>query len=145
MAQRRFPLAPDENHDLLLAKCQIAAKDIARSLADDLPRLVAGRQAAGAGQLLAAHRPPTQRNVDWTKNVDDVLRTIRAFGSIESFARVDTRSLHVWEATGWREAHPHKPGTLVHRHRRHLVVAARDGFVQLTGWSPSPPGTTRRG
>ena len=29
-------------------------------------------------------------------------------------------------ATGWTEAHRVKPGTLVHSHRRHLVVAVRD-------------------
>src|SRR6478735_371 len=144
VAQRRFALADDENHDMLLAKCQIAAKDIARSLADDLPGLWREAKPQGPGSYWR-RIDPKQRHVDWTRNVDDVLRTIRAFGSIECFARVDTRTLHVWEASGWVEAHRHKPGTLVHRHRHHLVMAARDGFVQLTGWSLSPPGTTRRG
>ena len=142
LAQRRFPLAPDETHDLLLTKCQLAAKNIARSLATDLPALWRTSKPQGTGsywpRITAA-----QRTVDWTKNVDDVLRTIRAFGSIESFARVEGRLLHVSEAGGWRETHETKPGTLVHRHRRHLVVAARDGFVQLTAWSPYPPGEAR--
>lgn len=144
VAQRRFPLAPDENHDLLLAKCQLAAKDIARSLADDLPRLWREAKPQGTGSYWP-RVTAAQRNVDWTKNVDDVLRTIRAFGSIESFARIDTRVVHVWEAAGWRQAHTEIPGTLVHRHRRHLVVAARDGFVQVTGWSAYPPGEARGG
>jgi methionyl-tRNA formyltransferase len=144
VAQRRFPLARDENHDLLLAKCQLAAKEIARSLADDLPRLWREAKPQGMGSYWP-RVTAAQRNVDWTKNVDEVLRTIRAFGSIESFARIETRVVHVWEAAGWRQAHRQKPGTLVHRHRRHLVVAARDGFVQVTGWSAYPPGEARRG
>jgi methionyl-tRNA formyltransferase len=144
VAQRRFSLADDESHDLLLAKCQIAAKDIARSLAVDLPRLWREAKPQGPGSYWP-RIDPRQRSVDWTKDVGDILRTIRAFGSIESFARVEARMLHVWEASGWVAAHSHKPGTLVHRHRRHLVLAARDGFVQLTGWSLYPPGTARRG
>ena len=27
---------------------------------------------------------------------------------------------------------------VVHRHRRHIVIAARDGYVQITRWSPLP-------
>jgi methionyl-tRNA formyltransferase len=142
LAQRLFPLAADESHDLLLAKCQIAARDIARSLADDLPGLWRVAKPQGPGsywpRITAA-----QRTIDWTQNVDDVLRTIRAFGSIESFARINGRILHVWEAAGWQQAHADNPGTLVHKHRRHLVVAVRDGFVQLTGWSAYPPGEGR--
>jgi methionyl-tRNA formyltransferase len=144
VAQRRFPLAPDENHDLLLAKCQLAARDIARSLANDLPRLWRAAIPQGTGSYWPRINP-TLRRVDWTGNVENVLRTVRAFGSIECFARIDTRVVHVWQASGWTQTHAEKPGTLVHRHRHHLVVAARDGFVQVTGWSPQPPGDGRRG
>jgi methionyl-tRNA formyltransferase len=84
-----------------------------------------------------------QRTLDWTKDVRDVLRTIRAFGSIETFAQVDSRYIYVWEGGGWEEAHGYKPGTLIHKHRRHLVVSVRNGFVQLTGWSPYAPGEGR--
>jgi methionyl-tRNA formyltransferase len=41
----------------------------------------------------------------------------------------------VREAAGWREAHRHSPGALVH--------TARDGFVQITGWSALPPESAR--
>ena len=39
VAQRRFSLSREETHDTLLAKCQMAAKDIAAELADNLPQL----------------------------------------------------------------------------------------------------------
>ncbi|QFU16957.1 methionyl-tRNA formyltransferase [Microvirga thermotolerans] len=143
LAQETFPLAPDENHDRLLARCQMAARRIAARLADDLPRLWDRASPQGPGsywpRMTQAHR-----TVNWNGSVDDVLRTVRAFGSIEAFAQVNSRLLHVWEASGWREEHRHRPGTLVHRHRDHLVVAARDGFVQLTGWSAYPPKGPRR-
>lgn len=144
LAQKRFSLSPWETHDTLLAKCQIAAKEIAGRLADDLPRLWDEARPQGPGTYWPRITQP-ERTVDWTGNVEDALRTIRAFGSIEAFAQVDSRYLYVWEATGWEEPHSHRPGTLVHRHRKHMVVAAKDGFVQITGWSPYAPGPARGG
>ncbi len=143
VAQRRFPLSHEETHDTLLAKCQMAAKDIAAGLADNLPQLWTEASPQGPGTYWR-RVTQSQRTVDWTGNVRDVLRTIRAFGSIEAFAQVDSRYVYVWEATGWVEPHRYRPGALVHRHRKHLVVAARDGFIQITGWSPFAPGPARR-
>jgi methionyl-tRNA formyltransferase len=142
LAQRAFRLAPEDNHDSLLAKCQIAAKAVASHLAEDLPRLWSEAQPQGVGSYWP-RVTQAQRTVDWTRDVRDVLRTIRAFGSIEAFAQVDSRYLYLWEATGWEEPHRHRPGTLVHKHRKHMVVAARDGFVQITGWSYYAPGPAR--
>ncbi|WP_210484574.1 methionyl-tRNA formyltransferase [Microvirga antarctica] len=142
IAQRLFPTGSDETHDQLLAKCQLAAKDIARALATDLPALWKAASPQGAGSYWP-RMSAAQRTIDWTGSVDEILRTVRAFGTIESFATVNSRLLHVWAASGWTQPHSEKPGQLVHRHRRHLVVAARDGFVQLTGWSPYPPGAGR--
>lgn len=144
LAQKRFRLSADESHDTLLAKCQMAAKEVAAYLAGDLPGIWAEATPQGPGSYWP-RVTQAQRTVDWTSGVDDVLRTIRAFGSIEAFAQVDSRYLYLWNATGWHEEHEYRPGTLVHRHRKHLVVAARDGFVQIRGWSYYAPaaGTPR--
>lgn len=142
VAQKRFSLSAAETHDTLLAKCQIAAKDVAGLLADDLPRLCAEAVPQGPGTYWP-RITQAQRTVDWTGGVRDVLRTIRAFGSIEAFAQIESRYVYVWDATGWEEPHGYRPGALIHRHRRHMVVAARDGFIQVTGWSPYAPGPSR--
>ncbi|MFC4173157.1 methionyl-tRNA formyltransferase [Microvirga sp. GCM10011540] len=144
IAQERFPLSPNENHDLLLARCQMAARRIAGSLAEELPRLWAEAKPQGEGSYWP-RMTQAERTLDWTKSVREVLRTMRTFGSIETFAKVDSRFIYVWEGGGWEERHGYKPGTLVHRHRRHLVVAVSDGFVQLTGWSPYAPKGQRSG
>ncbi|WP_230532491.1 methionyl-tRNA formyltransferase [Microvirga roseola] len=143
VAQQRFRLSENETHDTLLARCQMASRTIAARIAEDLPRLWADAQPQGPGSYWP-RITQAQRTIDWTRSVRDALRTIRAFGSIEAFAQVDSRYLYVWDAAGWEEPHLHRPGALVHRHRNHLVVAAGDGFVQLTGWSPYAPGKTRR-
>lgn len=142
LAQKRFAVSEQETHDTLLAKCQIAAKDIAAELADNLPQLWSDAQRQGAGTYWP-RITQAERTVDWTRDVADVLRTIRAFGSIEAFAKIDSRYIYVREATGWQERHGYRPGTVVHKHRRHVVVAAADGLVQITGWSPYAPGPAR--
>jgi methionyl-tRNA formyltransferase len=142
VAQDRFPLAPDETHDTLLAKCQMAGRRIAATMASDLPRLWAGAKPQGPGSYWP-RITEMQRTLDFRRDVADVLRTVRAFGSIEAVAQVGGKRIFVWHASGWLEAHQHKPGTVVHQHRCHIVVAARNGFVQLIGWSTRPPESRR--
>jgi methionyl-tRNA formyltransferase len=142
VAQDRFQVSPDETHDTLLAKCQMAGRRLAALLATDLPRLWADATLQGDGTYWP-RVTEAQRTIDFTRDVADVLRTVRAFGSIESLAQVDGKRLYVWHAAGWTESHRHKPGEVVHKHRRHIVIAVRDGFVQLTGWSALAPETAR--
>lgn len=142
LAQDLFALTSDETHDTLLAKCQMAAGRLSTDLATDLPRLYAEARPQGVGSYWP-RIGERQRILDWTGNVADVLRTVRAFGSIETMAQVGGKHIYVWEAAGWTESHRHMPGTLVHKHRRHLVIAVRDGFVQITGWSALAPESAR--
>lgn len=142
VAQDLFPVSPDETHDTLLAKCQIASKRLAALLATDLPFLWRTARPQEGGSYWP-RITEAKRTLDFAQDVAAVLRTVRAFGSIESLAVLGGRRLYVWQATGWQEAHRFKPGTLVHKHRRHLTVAARDGFVQLVSWSALAPEKAR--
>ena len=142
VVQDLFPVSPDETHDSLLAKCQLASKRLAAVVAADLPRLWTEAQPQEGGSYWP-RITEAARTLDFTQDVADVLRKVRAFGSIESLAMLGGKRLYVWQATGWEEAHRHPPGTVVHQHRRHLVVAARDGFVLLTGWSSLAPESAR--
>ncbi len=144
VAQKRFALSQAESHDTLLSKCQMAAKELAAEIALDLPRLWTEAKPQGPGTYWP-RVTQAQRTVSWSSGVQDVLRTIRAFGSIEAFAQIESRYVYVWEASGWEEPHRYRPGTLVHRHRKQMVVAVRDGFVQISGWSPYAPGPARQG
>jgi methionyl-tRNA formyltransferase len=137
IAQELFPLGPQVTHDTLLAQCQMAAARLAAKVAADLPRLWAEARPQGEGSYWP-RISERQRTLDWSGSVAEILRTVRAFGSIEAVARLDDKRIFVWQAAGWSEPHGHRPGTLVHRHRRQLVVAVRDGFVQITGWSAIP-------
>ncbi|NEU13052.1 formyl transferase [Methylobacterium sp. BTF04] len=136
LAQENFAVAPGETHETLLAKCQMAARRIAfGAIARDLP----ARWKAATPQGEGSYWPrvsDADRTLDFRAGVEAILRRVRAFGTIETIARLGDSRVYVAAAEGWREAHRHSPGTVVHRYRRHMVVAARDGYIQITRWSP---------
>lgn len=135
LAQERFAVAPDETHDTLLARCQLAARRISARLAAGLPELWRDARPQGAGSYwpLPAW---SARTIDWSAGVADALRLVRAFGSVEAVADLGASRIYVRAAHGWTEPHDHPPGAIVHAYGRHVVVAVRDGFIQLVAWSP---------
>jgi methionyl-tRNA formyltransferase len=138
LAQDIFGLSSHESHETLLAKCQMAARRLA---ADPLGRELPARWRRSEPQGDGSYGPRAtefDRTLDFRQDVATVLRRVRAFGTVETIARLGDARVFVAEAQGWPERHAHTPGTVVHRHRRHVVVAALDGYVQLTRWSPVP-------
>ncbi|KAB1075295.1 methionyl-tRNA formyltransferase [Methylobacterium planeticum] len=138
LAQDLFPVSPQETHESLLAKCQMAARRLAAGpIARELPQRWRRPEPQGDGSYWA-RVSDADRTLDFRKDVDAVLRRVRAFGAIETIARLGDARVFVAAADGWREAHTLTPGTVVHRYRRSVVVAARDGYIVLTRWSPVP-------
>ncbi|GJE43374.1 formyltransferase family protein [Methylobacterium soli] len=138
LAQDVFPISAQETHESLLAKCQLAARRLASGpIARELPQRWRRPEPQGDGSYWA-RVSDHDRTLDFRKEVDAILRRVRAFGSIETIARLGDARVFVAAADGWREAHTLTPGTVVHRYRRSVVVAARDGYVVLTRWSPVP-------
>ncbi|APT34211.1 methionyl-tRNA formyltransferase [Methylobacterium phyllosphaerae] len=138
LAQDIFGLSSHESHETLLAKCQMAARRLAAGpLGRELPARWRRSEPQGDGSYWP-RATDFDRTLDFRQDVATVLRRVRAFGTVETIARLGDARVFVAEAQGWPERHAHTPGTVVHRHRRHVVVAALDGYVQLTRWSPVP-------
>ncbi|MEE7491466.1 formyltransferase family protein [Methylobacterium oryzae CBMB20] len=138
LAQEIFALSPRESHETLLAKCQMAARRLAAGpLGRDLPNRWKRSEPQGDGSYWP-RATDADRTLDFRQDIETVLRRVRAFGTVETIARLGDARVFVAEAQGWQERHAHTPGAVVHRHRRHVVVAALDGYVQLTRWSPVP-------
>ena len=138
LAQDIFGLSSHESHETLLAKCQMAARRLAAGpLGRELPARWRRSEPQGDGSYWP-RATDFDRTLDFRQDVATVLRRVRAFGTVETIARLGDARVFVAEAQGWPERHAHTPGTMVHRHRRHVVVAALDGYVQLTRWSPVP-------
>src|SRR6476620_8002981 len=75
VAQELFPLSPGETHDSLLAKCQIASKRLAATIAADLPRLWAAARPQAGGSYWPRIRE-SERTLDFTRDVADLLRQV---------------------------------------------------------------------
>jgi methionyl-tRNA formyltransferase len=134
LAQDVFALAPDECHESLIMKVQIAGGRLARRVADDFHALWNGAAPQGTGSYwdMFGER---DRTLDFSMSVERILRRIAAFGLLETIARgSDGRALLVRRATGWHEAHEYEPGAVVHRNNRHIVIAAADGYIGLIEW-----------
>lgn len=136
VARDHFPVSPGETHETLLAKCQMAARRIAIGpIAKDLAARWQAAEPQGSGSYWA-RVSDADRTLDFRAGVAAVMRRVRAFGTIETIARLGDNRVYVAAAEAWLEPHRHAPGTIVNRYRRHVVVAASDGYVQITRWSP---------
>jgi methionyl-tRNA formyltransferase len=141
LKSHEFPLTPDEDHDSLDLKIQLAARRLSADVSD---RFVEYWQRA-TPQQGGDYYPmwtDADRRLDFTQNVSDVLRRMRAFGPIECLAHINNATLFVRRAVGWTEPHNFPAGSVVYVNGFSLVVAAADGFIGLTEWSLIKPDAT---
>jgi methionyl-tRNA formyltransferase len=134
LAERQVPMSADECRESLDIKIQLATKSMAHDVATRFPALWQGARPQGEGSYWKAWND-ADRTIDFGQPVATIMRVLRAFGLIESLARVNDVPIHVRRAAGWTEAHSYRPGALIHADNRTLVVAARDGFIALIEWS----------
>jgi methionyl-tRNA formyltransferase len=133
--QELFAVDPYERHETLLSKCQMAMGQIATRLVDNLSQSWETAKPQGEGSYWPRIEDD-RRSFDWDLSVEDNMRIMRAFGFVEVIARLGTSRVYVREAMGWTEPHDHPTGTIVHHYRRNYVIAVKDGYMQLTQWSP---------
>jgi methionyl-tRNA formyltransferase len=134
LSQEDFSLAPEECHESLDIKCQFAMKRLAHRVAANFAPL----WQAAAAQCGGSYWPrwtDAERTLDFAQPVERVMRHLRAFGLLESLARVNGNLLYVRRATGWVQQHGNRPGAVVHIDNRTIVVAAADGYIGLIEWS----------
>ena len=142
-----FPMSPEDDHDSVDLKIQLANQRLAGEVADHFVEL----WDLARPQLEGSYFPPwsdQDRSLDFSQTVAQILCRVRAFGPVECLARVNDVTLFVRRAVGWVEAHRVVAGTVVYANGLSLVIAVADGFVALTEWSLLGPdavtGTLRR-
>lgn len=144
LAANPLALAPDECHETLQLKLQIATQRLASRVATNFHALWKARQPQQGGSYWP-RITDAERTLDFSRPVAEILRVARALGWQECIAPVGHgKSVYVRRAAGWVEPHAHAPGSLVHQYRREIVVAAQDGFIALLEWNPISP-LTRAG
>jgi methionyl-tRNA formyltransferase len=147
LASLEFPLSPEDDHDSLDLRIQLAAPRLAADVADHFAEYWAAARPQSAGRYYPKWSE-ADRRLDFTKTVAALLRQVRAFGPLECLACLNNATLFVQRAVGWQESHQLVPGTVAHANNLSLVVAVADGYLALTHWSLLNPdavtGTVRR-
>jgi methionyl-tRNA formyltransferase len=138
LASEKFPLTDDECHDSLNLKIQMAAKRLATRVAGQFDQLWQQAIPQEAGSYWPKYRL-AETVIDFHQPIEIILRRVRAFGAVECLAKIEDVWLLVKRATGWAEAHSHRPGTVVHVFNRSIVVAASDGYIALLDSALAPP------
>jgi methionyl-tRNA formyltransferase len=133
LAQRAFDVAPDEFHERLDLRTQMAAADLASDVAGNFRALWDAAKPQSTGSYARLFND-ADRTLDFNRTVEDNLRIVRAMGRLECLATVHGIHVHVTRATGWQETHAFKPGTVVHVYSLANVVACADGFLALLDW-----------
>jgi methionyl-tRNA formyltransferase len=129
-----FPVSPQDDHDSVDLKIQLASRRLAADIAKPFVDLwnAAIPQSAGTYYPLWSE---ADRRLDFSQPVESILRRVRAFGPIECIAQLKDTTLYVRRAVGWTESHIIPAGTVVHVNGPSLVIAAADGYIGLTEWS----------
>jgi methionyl-tRNA formyltransferase len=139
LAREEFPLQPDECHESLDLKIQIAARRLASRVVGRFAELWERAEPQSGGSYW--RKPNAAEHViDFRNPTESVLRHVRAFGANGSLACVGGVWFIVKRAVGWAEPHGHPPGHAVHVFNRSIVVAAKDGYVGLLDSERAPPG-----
>jgi methionyl-tRNA formyltransferase len=137
LAAEEFPLRPDECHESLDLKIQIAAKRLAARVAGQFCELWDLAKPQEKGVYWKKHAL-AEHIIDFQKSVESILRHIRAFGANGSLASIGKTWITVKRAVGWTEKHDHPPGVVVHVFNQSIVVAALDGYIAILDSQPTP-------
>lgn len=138
LAIEEFALEPDEFHERLDLKIQMASRRLAARVAHQFKQLWDGARPQEGGSYWPKFTL-AERVIDFKKPVEEVLRHIRAYGTVESVAYVGQAWLIVKRATGWAEKHGYAPGSVVHLFNRTIVVAVTGGYVAILDSELAPP------
>lgn len=128
-----FPMTPDECHDSLDVKIQMATRKLAGRIVADFDALWANAKPQEKGSYWGKYSDE-DRTIDFSSSVATILQLVRAFGPLETIAVINGAKIYAQRAAGWTEPHSHEPGTLVHSNRGVFVVAAADGYVSFHKW-----------
>jgi len=133
LAMEEFPLQPDECHESLTLKVQMASKQLASRVARQFIELWDNATPQGEGSYWPRSKF-LDRCVKFDNKVETITRHIRSFGDIESYVNINNAWISVKRTSGWNEQHDKKPGTVVHIYGRTLVIAVQDGYIALLEW-----------
>lgn len=135
-----FDLAPDETHDTLRLKCQMAFARLTERISDNF----LAKYAAACPQTSGSYWPrwsKDEQTLHFNRSSDDLNTQMRAFGRLGCMALITGREIWVRQGQGWQDSHRMAPGTVVHATNLNIVLATSDGYFAIVEWSVFSPNT----
>ena len=71
------------------------------------------------------------RTLNWSQDVNHILRTARAFGRYGCFAHFADKTWNVYACEGWTDNHSYESGHCLSLQNNMAVIAAHNGFIAL--------------
>ena len=131
LLQQSIRLKADDNYDCYCQKLVQLASDMLPAVLNNLASLYCSAQPqAGGSEWPTIGRQ--QRTIAWQQPIAQILKTVRAFGSLGSFASIAGTPITLFSADGVIAAHELPAGTIVERSAERIVVAANDGFIVIS-------------
>lgn len=126
LLQKSICLEDDETFDSLSNKVFQQTPDLLFSLLSDLENYYQSSQAQGEGRYW-----PTitrqQQTLDWKQNTAQLLITLRAFGSLGTYADIDGKTCIITAANAKSYQHNYPAGQVILDNKKHITVATLDG------------------
>jgi methionyl-tRNA formyltransferase len=138
LAQDLFPISENICHEQIMLQTQMNTRKLAQRVAGDFVNMWERAKPQLDGTYWNRWTDD-ERTIKFEDDVNTIMRTVRAFGKLECIAYVRGIKAFVRHAVAWEEFHNHPPGTLVHKHHRMMIIAAKDGYVGLVQYSYIDP------
>lgn len=137
LLQESFSIDESENLESLSAKTQIAANKLIKKFLEN-PDYFINNAVTQQGGTYFGWPNKEVRTVNWDACISDIDRTVRAFSKFEAYGFIDGERYYIRDVTSWECPHEDKPGTVVHRLNKEIVIAAKDGYVCVRNFELAP-------
>jgi methionyl-tRNA formyltransferase len=137
LLQKPISLEKDETFDSLSGKVSQQTPNLLSTLLSDLDDYYQGSQVQGEGSDWPSITKDEQ-TLDWHKPIAQVLTTLRAFGSLGTYANIAGKACVIIPtqfplyAQGKRYQHNYNAGQVILNDSEHLTVATIDGELCLS-------------
>ena len=126
LLQQSILLDEEESFDSLSSKVLQQTPDLLLRLLSDLDNYYLNSQTQGEGSYW-----PTitrqQQTLDWQQPSDVLLATLRAFGSLGTYADISGKTCVITSASAKRYKHNYSAGQIILDTNQHLLIATIDG------------------
>lgn len=130
LGQQNITLDDDETVERYCAKILTRAPHMMQDIMDDIETYWDSATKQDETKASSYSAPSEEmRTLNWSQDIDDILKTANAFGRYGCVGHFDNRAWHIFASSGWREGHEHSYGTCITLQNNLCVIAVKNGYI----------------